>query len=143
MSTESTPTPVQIEEALTTFLVGAQKIVTDHREKNHPSLPKPTLRIEKGRRYARIVKDDGPHTSVYCFVDLTNGDILKSEGWKKPAKHARGSIFNSGASDSKRWRMRSSAAAGAAAAHTRAAAMPASSRSAESEKIVASDRPSA
>jgi hypothetical protein len=26
------------------------------------------------------------------FIDLTNGDILKADGWKAPAKHARGNI---------------------------------------------------
>jgi hypothetical protein len=30
---------------------------------------------------------------VYCFVDLTNGDILKAATWKAPAKHARGNIL--------------------------------------------------
>jgi hypothetical protein len=35
-----------------------------------------------------------PHRSVYCFVDKTNGNILKSASWKAPAKHARGNIFS-------------------------------------------------
>ena len=32
--------------------------------------------------------------SVYCFIDLSNGDLLKADGWKKPAKGKRGSILN-------------------------------------------------
>lgn len=32
--------------------------------------------------------------SAHCFVDMTNGDILKPDSWKKPAKHARGNIFS-------------------------------------------------
>lgn len=32
--------------------------------------------------------------SVYCFVDMRNGDILKAASWKNPAKDARGSIWN-------------------------------------------------
>ena len=32
--------------------------------------------------------------SVYCFIDMSNGDILKADGWAKPAKGARGNIFN-------------------------------------------------
>ncbi len=27
--------------------------------------------------------------SVYCFVDLENGDVLKSASWKAPAKYNR------------------------------------------------------
>ncbi len=32
--------------------------------------------------------------SCYAFVDLESGDILKPAGWKAPAKHARGNIFD-------------------------------------------------
>jgi hypothetical protein len=48
-----------------------------------------------GRKYIRIVREDvkGDHRSVHCFVDVASGDILKADGWKKPAKHARGSIY--------------------------------------------------
>ena len=45
-----------------------------------------------GVRYARIVIAGQVSRSVYCFIDLENGDILKAEGWKKPAKHARGNL---------------------------------------------------
>lgn len=57
----------------------------------------PTLSIDpRGRRYARIVRTDGNKgsRSVHCFVDRTNGNVLKAAGWKGPAKHARGNIFN-------------------------------------------------
>lgn len=55
---------------------------------------------EAGPKYARIVsrcplKDErgrNYHQSAYCFIDLSNGDILKADGWKKPAKHPRGNI---------------------------------------------------
>jgi hypothetical protein len=51
-----------------------------------------------GRKYIRIVREDvkpgAQGRSVHCFVDASNGDILKADGWKKPAKHARGNIFN-------------------------------------------------
>lgn len=48
-----------------------------------------------GMKYARIIstrpKSDGG--SAYCFVDLTNGNILKPASWKAPStKHARGNI---------------------------------------------------
>jgi hypothetical protein len=50
--------------------------------------------VEYGKKYARIVKNEYQQSSVYCFIDLTNGNILKADGWKKPAKGARGSIWN-------------------------------------------------
>lgn len=56
---------------------------------------------EVGQRYVRVVSNNtlngvmGGGRSSYAFVDRVNGDVLKSESWKKPAKHARGSIFDS------------------------------------------------
>lgn len=50
--------------------------------------------VENGLKFARIVTNAHGSRSVYCFVDLSNGDILKAEGWKKPAKGKRGSIWN-------------------------------------------------
>lgn len=54
----------------------------------------PPLSIEEGKRYARIVKGEGMHRSVYCFVDMSTGDVYKAASWKKPAKHVRGNISN-------------------------------------------------
>jgi hypothetical protein len=54
----------------------------------------PVIEIMAGVKYSRIVLMQGPGVrSAYGFIDLTNGDLLKSDGWKKPAKHARGNIF--------------------------------------------------
>lgn len=54
----------------------------------------PQLSIMWGRKFARIVAEPfGGQRSVYCFVDLTNGDILKATGWAGPAKGARGSVL--------------------------------------------------
>jgi hypothetical protein len=33
---------------------------------------------------------------VHCFVDVTNGDILKAVSWKAPAKGARGNVLTYG-----------------------------------------------
>ena len=55
------------------------------------------LSVTKGRRYDKIVQVDignnHPHSRVWAFIDKTNGDILKPESWRKPAKHARGNIY--------------------------------------------------
>src|SRR3569832_426211 len=52
-----------------------------------------TFMVERGSKYARIVKD-GPTThSVYCFVELATGNILKPAGYKAPAKGVRGNVL--------------------------------------------------
>lgn len=59
-----------------------------------------TILIEFGRRYAKLISADvrdGVESaqSVFCFVDLANGDILKAATWRAPAKHARGNVLRS------------------------------------------------
>lgn len=56
------------------------------------------VRIEFGRRYAKLVTVDMCNgrlvsKSVYCFVDMTNGDILKAASLYAPAKHSRGNVL--------------------------------------------------
>lgn len=92
------------EQALNTFLAGAQKKVDDNlaEYENYPLTKK--LSVDpRGKKYKRIVvkeynAKDGKelsHTgSVYCFVNAENGDVLKAAGWKAPAKGARGNIFD-------------------------------------------------
>ena len=46
--------------------------------------------IQSGRKYHKIVFiDGGGHRSVHCFVDKQTGSVLKSAGWKAPAKGER------------------------------------------------------
>lgn len=78
---------------LIAFVARCQELVTKHYAESYPSLTVPTLTIDpKGRKYIRIVKEDGSSRSVYCFVERETGAIYKADGWKKPAKHARGNI---------------------------------------------------
>lgn len=50
---------------------------------------------KKIKRYIRLVhSENGKDRSVYCFVDTTNGDLLKGS-WKAPVKNGvRGNIFD-------------------------------------------------
>lgn len=86
----------QFDYALSNFVVGCLDIANAHREKHFPNLPRVTLETMPGKRYIRIVRSDesGVQRSVHCFIDTTNGDVLKAAGWKAPAKHARGNIFD-------------------------------------------------
>lgn len=50
-----------------------------------------------GVKYARVSKrvegPSGQHRGVHCFVDLSNGNILKADGYKGPCKkNPRGNI---------------------------------------------------
>jgi hypothetical protein len=84
------------ERRATEFVRRAQQMINDHFKKQYPNIPKPPkLEITKGKRYWRVVSNDGVSRSAYVFLDTTNGDVLKPAGWKAPAKHARGNIFNS------------------------------------------------
>lgn len=54
--------------------------------------------FERGRVNARIVCGPEGQRSVFCFVRLADGAILKAAGYKAPAKGVRGNIAN-GAAD--------------------------------------------
>ena len=57
----------------------------------------PELKVKLGSRYAKVTRASGklvPVESVYFFVDLSNGDLLKAASWKAPAKGARASLFD-------------------------------------------------
>lgn len=54
--------------------------------------------FERGVKNARIVTGPAGNRSVFCFVRLEDGAILKAAGWKAPAKGVRGNIAN-GAAD--------------------------------------------
>ncbi len=90
---------------LATFVAGAQAIIDadverqvddapDYQAADIEELLKRTLSTEHGRRYVRVVVSDKVQRSAFCFVDKTNGNVLKPASWKSPAKHARGNIFD-------------------------------------------------
>ncbi len=51
-----------------------------------------SIRIERGKRYIRIVQYSG---SAYGFIDMADGSLWKPASWKGPKKNfSRGSIFD-------------------------------------------------
>ena len=67
---------------------------------NHPGTPRHEWGVygfradTPGLKFTRIIQTitrDGvaKDESVHCFVDNMTGDLLKAEGWKKPAPKAR------------------------------------------------------
>jgi hypothetical protein len=60
-----------------------------------------TFTFERGTRYVRIVRESPGSRSSHCFIDTTNGNILKASSWKKPeTKNPRGSIFDADGGES-------------------------------------------
>lgn len=79
--------PETFDSLFKDFLKYIGEVVEAHTNKD------PELTAEAGKKYIRVVRSDIGR-SVYCFVDMTTGDILKPASWKAPAKHARGNIYN-------------------------------------------------
>ena len=62
------------------------------------------LNLDKGRKFIKVVEGSIGQRRVWGFVSLVDGthkglplkrgDILKAAGWRGPAKHSRGSIFD-------------------------------------------------
>ena len=56
---------------------------------------KEDLDYTDGKKYIRIFQiTAGGQKYAWAFIDKTTGDVLKPDGWKRPAKHARGNIFD-------------------------------------------------
>lgn len=80
------------------WLWSAQDLVNKYYATNFNILTPSLLEMSDGRRYIRIdVINDGGRgqRSVWAFIDKKTGDILKPAGYKAPAKHARGNLFDS------------------------------------------------
>lgn len=77
------------------FAARVQATKTDHYRTQYPEgfasgLFDPTITVQFGRKFARLVSEN----SVFCFVDMDNGNVRKAASWKTPAKHARGNIHD-------------------------------------------------
>jgi hypothetical protein len=84
-------------EELAAFVAAINEKYSTHNREAYPTCEAnwSTLEHTGGAKYARIVSRQPKSTggSAYCFVDLTNGNILKPASWKAPStKHARGNI---------------------------------------------------
>ena len=100
--TEKTMTKngLSFDDAMDNLLV---KIQEDYDKWGHRSgiNKKMDLSLKVGRKFIKVVHNN----SVWGFVakvdgvhkglPMLKGDILKAAGWRTPAKHSRGSIFDS------------------------------------------------
>ena len=82
-----------MKDRIESFVAAAQAKIEADYKKQFITLTPPRLEVSYGGRYAKIIKrESGQGGSVYCFIDLRNGDVLKAASWKAPAKIARGNI---------------------------------------------------
>ena len=97
------------ENALKAFCAMADALVKEHCDrswamsgKTKPeNFPVPEIASQTLTKYVRIIKQERnpasgnvlEHGGVFCFIDISNGDILKAAGFKAPAKGKRGSIY--------------------------------------------------
>ena len=66
----------------------------EYYEKTLPSLTYEPIRVNRGRRFDKLVQGG----SVYCFVEKSTGDVYKAQTWKQPYTKGnncvRGSIYD-------------------------------------------------
>lgn len=83
------------EKSLVAFLLAVQNASDDYYASKFPTLAKPVFTVERGKRYVRVVRIDAPgQRCVHCFIDTTDGSILKPASWKGPARGIRGFIYD-------------------------------------------------
>lgn len=83
------------DTALSNFLTHITAVKEAERVERFSNLPATVYTTERGKKNIRIVTQDsnGNNRSAFCFIRIEDGAVLKSAGWKAPAKHARGTIF--------------------------------------------------
>lgn len=93
---------IRTEEEITARIAEFCKAVVEFIDSKNAGTPYPfkaVIEADFGKKNCRIVKRERDQTgaifggSVFCFIDLENGNILKADGWKRPAKGVRGNIF--------------------------------------------------
>ncbi len=89
-----THTAEEFEVAFAKFLARANELVRARYTAQAPSLTPPAVvRDPRGQRYVRVVVGPEGSRYVYCFVEVATGDVLKADGWKRPANGVRGTIY--------------------------------------------------
>jgi len=84
----------RFQTALNAFLSHIQGLGLGY---NDDRIKPDTFGHSEGRAYVRVFRcyhGDPSNRSAFCFIRLVDGAILKPDGWKRPAKHARGSIYD-------------------------------------------------
>ena len=93
--TDQKMNPIDVQERLTGYVDMFQDKMNAYYEMmNYTHSSPDDITVDYGKKYARVVHENGVQRSVHTFINLINGDILKSGGWKAPALNGvRSNIF--------------------------------------------------
>lgn len=93
--TDQKMNPIDVQERLNGYVDMVQDKMNAYYEMMNFTHSNPDdITVDYGKKYARVVHENGVQRSVHTFINLINGDILKSGGWKAPAPNGvRGNIF--------------------------------------------------
>jgi len=85
----------KFEETLSNYVYYIQKINNEYYDEHLTNLSRPTIVIDKGRKYMKVVVEShGDSRSVHSFVEVETGNVFKAAGWRAPAKHVRANIYD-------------------------------------------------
>ena len=91
--------PIAVQERLNLYVETVQGKMDSYWKRMEFTFDDPDkIVVEYGQKYARVIHQDASSErgsrSVHTFVNMINGDILKSGSWKAPAPNCvRGNIF--------------------------------------------------
>lgn len=92
------PSEDAFRSAVNNFLSLVQAMSDEYYKTKFPNLKTSQFTLMEGKRYIRVVVTTAAgqgQRSSYCFIDKTNGNVLKSASWKQPErKHPRGNIYD-------------------------------------------------
>lgn len=87
-------------DALATFVTKYEQFLVQHDNARYPNSPENVVvsvdDTRANQKFIRILVGRGSSRSVYCFVRVSDGAVLKPAGWKapEPKQYARGSIYS-------------------------------------------------
>ena len=93
--TDQKMNPIDVQERLDGYVNMVQNKMNSYWKRMEYTHAMPDdITVDYGKKYARVVHENGVQRSLNTFVNMINGAILKSGGWSKPAPNGvRGNIF--------------------------------------------------
>jgi len=93
--TDQQMNPCDVQERINGYIEMVQDKMNAYWEQMNFTHSDPdNITVDYGNKYARVVHQNGAQRAVHTFVNMINGDILKSGSWKAPAPNGvRGNIF--------------------------------------------------
>jgi hypothetical protein len=83
-------------KALESYIDAIQATSDKNFKENYPATwdrgDAPKFKYMPGDKWIRITREDS-QKSVFCFVEISTGDIYKAASWSARAKGIRGNIF--------------------------------------------------